>query len=437
MRDIKIFKLLGTLILIPLFSACYDANEPNDYAYVVGIGIDKSEEAGEYLISVQYAKPTEISGGSSESGGSGGETLGLVTVEAPTIYSGIGVANNLVSKRFQLSHTKLVVISEDIAREGINDIMDTIVRSTDLRPNMYVAVSKGEAREYFASVQPQMEINPVKYYQLIFENKAAEFVPKSVSQNIYFYVNSSERDVVLPLVSKSKESEDKEKKENEGHKSNGETQEENTELPKTDAVTNYSGFQYLMKEYTAGKISAGKKNKSEAMGMAVFEGDRMIGEMNGIESELYNILNGKFRYNYDSFESDKFPQKAFVMLTEQHKKPDISVSPSIDFPKIYVKTELEANVISVPGEYLVEEDIYNLENEISGDIKTALEKFLQKTSRELGTDILGFGGYAKKSFSDYGEFEKYNWREKYKKAEFDVEVSFNIRRTGLIIKKGT
>ena len=141
----KIFKLLGTLIFILSFSGCYDSNEPNDYAYVVAIGIDKAKTDNEYEISIQFAKPSQISGGASEQGGTGGETLGLVTVEAPTIYSGINVANNIVSKRFQLSHTKIIVISEEIAREGINDIIDTIVRSTDLRPNMYIAVAKESA----------------------------------------------------------------------------------------------------------------------------------------------------------------------------------------------------------------------------------------------------------------------------------------------------
>lgn len=437
MRDIKSLCLLGTLIFLPVLSGCCDANEPNDYAYVVGIGLDKAEQEGEYQISIQYAKPTHISGGSNGESGSGGETLGLVTVEAPTIYSGISIANNIVSKRFQLSHTKIVVMSEEIAEEGINDIMYTIVRSADLRPNMYIAVAKGSAKEYFASVQPQMEINPVKYYQLIFENKAAEFVPKNVSQNIYFYINSDEKEVVLPLVSKSKEPQKDKKEESksgEEQKSNGETQEENIDLPKTDAKINYESFQYLMKEYVAGNVSAGKKNKSEVMGMAVFYDDKMVGEMSGIESEMYNILNGKFRYNYDSFESRNLPDKSVVMMLEQHERPSVRIDVSGESPKIDIRVKLEGNVISVPEEYILEENIYKFEKEVAGDIKNALEKFLYKTSRELGTDILGMGAYLKKSFLSYGDFEEYNWKEAYKHAEFNVDVKFNIRHTGLIIK---
>lgn len=426
----KIIKILGTLIFILSFSGCYDANEPNDYAYVVAIGVDKAKENDEYEISIQFAKPAQISGGSSEEGGTNGETLGLVTVEAPTIYSGINVANNIVSKRFQLSHTKIIVVSEEIAREGINDIIDNIVRSSDLRPNMYIAVAKDGAKEYLASVEPEMEINPVKYYQLIFENEAAEFVPKSVSQNVYFYINSGERDIILPMVSKSRETGEAASEEE-----SNESQKDNITLPKTDAGTNYSGFEYLMREYSAGNVVANKKNKSEAMGMAIFENDKMISEMNDIETELYNIINGTFKTGYNTFYNDKFPEKPMVMQVRQYKPPSINVQTYEDMPKISVDISMEGSLISVAGDYLVEEDIDNYEKNISGYTEEALKKFLNKTSRELGTDIFGFGMYAKRNFLNYGKFENYNWREKYKKAEFDVNVDFTIRRTGLIIKK--
>ena len=434
--------IMGTLILLLPLSGCYDANEPNDYAYIVAIGVDKSEKADEYDISIQFAKPAQISGGSSEEGGSGGETLGLITVEAPTIHSGINVANNIMSKRFQLSHTKVIVVSEELAKEGINDIVYTIVRSTDLRPNMYVTVARGSAREYLASVKPEMEINPVKYYQLIFENQAAELVPKSFSEHIYFYMNSDERDICLPIVAKSKEPDKKSDNSspdssgtgNKGQE-NDDSMEENTKLPKTDSKTNYDGFEYLLEEYIAGEISANKKNKSETMGAAVFSGDKMVGELNGLETEIYNILNGSFIYNYNTFYSEEYPEEPMVMMVRQYKPPTISVKIKDKKPEIYVKVNMEGSVVSVAGNYLLEEDIYKNEERIEGYIKEAIEKFLYKTSKETGTDIIGFGTRAKKEFSDYGEFEKFNWHDAYKTVEFQVDADFTIRRTGLIIKK--
>lgn len=424
----KYIKILGTLIFVLMLGACSDSNEPNDYAYVVAIGIDKAQEAGEYEISIQFAKPVPISGGESEEGGKGGETLGLVTVEAPTIYSGINLANNIVSKRFQLAHTKLFVLSEEVAKEGVKNIIYTIVRSSELRPNMYIAVAPDGAKEYLSAVKPEMEINPVKYYQLIFENQSAEFVPRIISQNVYFYMESDERDIVLPIVSQSSEK----KNEQETDKSDGETEKsESTELPKSTGAVNYSGFEYMMREYIAGNIAANKKNKSEAMGMALFDDDVMTAEMSGIETEIYNILNGSFKYSYSAFD---FGGNVSTMAINQHKKPIIRVDTADDKPKIYVKINMEGDLLSVPDEYILEEDIYNCENRINEYISAAVTKFLYKTSRQSGTDIVGFGSYSKKNFYRYGDFVNYDWKNKYKAAEFYVESKFKIKRAGLIIK---
>ena len=59
---------------------------------------------------------------------------------------------------------------------------------------------------------------------------------------------------------------------------------------------------------------------------------------------------------------------------------------------------------------------------------------MNRTSKELGTDILGYGVKAKKNFYSYGDFEKYGWDTAYSNAEFKVDVDFTIRRTGLVIK---
>lgn len=448
----KIIKILGTLILLLAVTGCYDANEPNDYAYVVAIGVDKSESLGQYIISIQFAKPVQISGGGSEEGGKGGETLGLVTVEAPSIYSGINIANNIFSKRFQLSHTKIVVISEEIAKEGIDDIVYTIVRSIDLRPNMYMAVAPDGAKEYLASVAPEIEINPVKYYQLILENTYAEFVPKNVSQDIYVYMESGEKEIILPLVSAGNQQQEKNNSQGEqkgqenrsGGNNGGEQgnsgggsegskeQKKEVDVPKTGAKTNYEGFEYLIKEYVAGNIAANKENKSEAMGMAVFSKDKMIGKMSGIESEIYNLMNKKFEYTYSTFYGEDFG--TIVMMVQQYEKPYINVRVSGKNPEIKVKVSMEGSLIDVPNTNLMENDIYTYEKRIEGYMKNAIEKFLYRTSKDFEADIVGFGTYAKKNFSAYDDFEQYNWREKYKDAEFNVEVDFKIRRTGLVIK---
>ena len=180
--------LMSILLVIPLFSSCSDLQEPNELAYVVAIGIDKTEncpdDAKSYDITIQFAKPVQISGG--EEGGKGEDIMENITLTSPTLLSAFNMANQIVSKKFELSHTKLIVFSEDIAKEGIKNFMQVMSRNSELRPNIYLAVSSCKAQKYLESVKPMVEINPVKYYQLIYENYNSIYAPNNIAQDFLF-----------------------------------------------------------------------------------------------------------------------------------------------------------------------------------------------------------------------------------------------------------
>ena len=66
----------------------------------------------------------------------------------------------------------------------------------------------------------------------------------------------------------------------EGSSDSGEPQE-NTKHD--DAPVNEKGFEYKMRDYVDGESAVEASNKSEAMGSAIFEGDKMVGIFGSIE----------------------------------------------------------------------------------------------------------------------------------------------------------
>ena len=112
-------KTLMIMLCVMLLCGCYHGREPNDIAYILAMGFDKGENES-YKITVQYAKPREISGGASAEGGQGGSTIGNIVVEAPTFFEGVNTANQILSKEFSLAHAKVFVFSNEIASEGKN-----------------------------------------------------------------------------------------------------------------------------------------------------------------------------------------------------------------------------------------------------------------------------------------------------------------------------
>ena len=404
----KFLKASLFLLIIVLLSACSDAQEPDSLGYVVALGIDKAEKAeAKYDITIQFANPTTISGGASQEGGKGGkDSIKNITVTAPSIYSAVNVANHVVSKVFTLAHTKVVVFSEEIARQGLEDILETIGRSSDIRPNTYFTVSKCSAKEFLESVNPETEVNPTRYYTMLFENDFSGFIPQTKSQDFYFFANSKEKNTVLPLASKAEK--------------------------KGTYNFDNSGYQYKLEDFSAGEIPS-EKTEIQIMGMAVFDMDKFIGEFGDIETEIYNLLTGQYKNSYVTYYFSYVPDDPITVLQSQNKKPKITVDTSGDVPKISLNIYVEADFTSSTPEMAVEERLGEFSNQASADLKREIENFLLKT-KEMKADIVGFGSYAKRNFLDEKSFENYNWKEKYPSSIINVNVDFEVRRTGLVVE---
>lgn len=405
---LKFIKLFALLIFAFFLSGCSDATEPDSLGYVVAIGIDTPEDGGsKFDITLQFANPVKISGGASQEGGKGGEDIiKNITVSAPGIYTAVNLANHVVSKVFTLSHTKLIVFSEDLAKSGLEDILETIGRSGDIRPNTYFAVSKGKAKDFLESVKPETEVNPVRYYTMLFENDYSGFIPHNLSQDFYFFADSDEKSTVLPLCAVSKK--------------------KGTHNPEN------MGYQYLLEDFTAGEIPSDQK-ETQVMGMAIFDNDKMIQEMGDTETEIYNILSGQFKSGYASFYYSRTPGDPVTVLQQQNKKPSIFIDTSSQIPKIKIIVYIEADFYSSTPRTSVEDHLDEFTKEASEELKRKIEDFLTKT-QQIGTDIVGFGSYAKRNFKTISDFSDYKWKEKYPFSQIEVSVDFAVRRTGLVVR---
>lgn len=408
-----------------LLSSCYDNREPNDIAYATAIGIDKGEKEN-YNITIQYAKPYNISGG--ETGGSGKDIMSSITVEAPDIYSGIGLGNHIISKSFDLSHLRLFVFSKDIAKKGISDFIETISRSKEIRPNVFTAVADGKASEYLSKASPTVDINPAKYYQLIYGKNDYRAIPKSYSQDLYFYINLPEKNSVLPLAAVPENAESKGK--GEGSEESGEKEKPNPEHEKAPIEDNI--YEYTVHNYKAGQVEVYSNSNSEVSGGAVFKDDKMVGELGLVDAQIYNMLTEPISRNYISFKTDKSDHLVTVLL-DKEDRAKISYNKSTHTAKIYLR--LGADFVSLPDDYIAEKDIEHFEKIATEGVKGEVERFIKKTQNVYDSDIVGFGLYAKSKFLTREDFEKYDWEEKYRTMSVDVEIELNVRRTGLTARE--
>lgn len=121
------FQLLSFICLL-LLSGCWDKSELNELAVATGIGIDKADDG--YLVSVQTVNSSEVT---SQLGTSGFMPVFVRSETSSTMYDAIRKLSLTNSKRPYGSHLQVLVISEEIAKEEIGNILDYFSRDNDLR----------------------------------------------------------------------------------------------------------------------------------------------------------------------------------------------------------------------------------------------------------------------------------------------------------------
>ena len=159
--------ILIFIILSASIAGCYDLREVDDMAYAIAIGLDEGEN--NFLkLTLQFAAPLTLSTGGSGSSGDEKKNTNMITVETPTLYAGLNMINVSLSKQVNLSHAKLIVFSEEIAKKGLTKYLHALVRRREVRPGMYIAIARTSAENYIEKIKPILDPHPAKFYELLF-----------------------------------------------------------------------------------------------------------------------------------------------------------------------------------------------------------------------------------------------------------------------------
>ncbi|MCX8130183.1 MAG: Ger(x)C family spore germination protein [Clostridia bacterium] len=410
--------LIITLFLGGILSSCYDRREIDDLAYIISIGIDKGK-TNKLKMTLQIAVPKAIGGNGGGGGEGGNEAVEMVTLETPTIYSGMNMANNLVSRQLNISHTKLMVFSKEFAKEGMQDIINALPRGREARPSLYIAVSKGSAEEFIKAVNPKIEVNPAKYYELMFQShKYTAFTARSDFYRFYTGMKALYTQPVAILAGVNR------------YESSGDFDVAHSSAGEKGRVQPLEG------DFKAGSIPRESKLKSEIMGLAVFKGGKMVGELDGEETTFYTMVTGEFNRAFITIHDPIEKEKFVILDTKKSRRPQYKVEVKDNKPHITVRIKLEADiqVIQSGRNYEDTENTGILEEAYEGYVREGVARFLNRTAKEFESDICGFGKEVKAKMLTWEQWHDYRWLEKYKDSSFEVEVDLKIRRPGLVIR---
>lgn len=313
----KIF-ILFTLILF--LGGCSDYKEVNEMAIISGIGLDYNENGFAVTLEVLNEKVDKKDGKISTY---------TRTAQDKSIAIALEKAADLLSHRAYYSHIKLVVISESVAKNHLQEIADFFIRSTYLRENFNIVVSKDISPEDVFLAKT--EENPIASSSIITLLQTNAFASD-------YTIDKKFHIILQEILDFGKD----------------------TSLSVINAVDNNFFID----------------------GMAVFDEYKMIDIFSNEDAILYNILRNEIRkplfnlyYEGDSFAIALYDIKSKIGVTKDEIKVDavyrakiMNNGPNFDIKNAEVLTALD-------------EDFSKLLNE-------KLEAFIRKT-QEANTDFLG------------------------------------------------
>lgn len=422
MKKLKILVIM-TALLPFILSGCYDAAEIDDEVYALIIGADKGVNNA-VRVTVQYPTYKEGGGGgsgmekNSQEGGNGGKeeivrevdgTI-VVTVEAPTILEGVNIINASVPRRISLMHAKMIIFSEDYAREGIMNYLGPIARFRETRRVMQVVVCKGRAEDFIKENKSLIGASSSKSIELMrIQSRTNGYFPLVTFHDFYKAVLSPYQQACTTYAG--------------------------TNDFKSLSQYSQSDKPFLRTEYDleAGELPIRGTAKREFGGTAIFDKGKMVGSLNLFETRYFMLVTGDFQRAIMTIEDKLKPNTAIPLDIRLGRKPKIRVYFKDGIANIDINLNLEADLGAIQSRINYEklDMIDDLNRQIEDYIKSGIEKVIKKTQL-LKTDIFGFGYYIAGNFLTIEEFEKYNWHEHYPEAKVSVKVRANVRRTGLM-----
>ncbi len=385
------WRVLILIVALMLSNGLLNYKELNELAIVSSVAIDKLDDES-YEISVQVMN-SKKEGSSGNSGSSGESQITVYTSSDTTVQAALRNMINESPKKLYLSHLNLLVISEEISKEGIGDCLDFFFRNTDINHEITIVIASGEnsAKDVISTLTP-VELNP--------------------TQNIYDSLNTAHTygaTSVNKTISKVQDELMKEYKETsidsveiQGDVEDGEVSD-NIEKSQPDTKVLISKVAYFDKENLKGYIS---------------EDDAKI--YNIIDNKIKNtIVQTKIEDNYAAFEIIESSAKCVPTMDENGFSIKISV-------------KVKSNLSELKGKYVIDskEKLDFAQECLSKKIENMINTYLYNIQNVYKCDISGFGDML---YKKYNLKFKNNSEGYLEKIKFDVNVESSLENEGGVL----
>ncbi len=368
-----------------ILNGCMGSKEMNKLAITVSIGIDKASNG--YSVTYQILNPKAIASNKSVNEA----PFFLYTESGEDLFEIIRRITTISPRRIYHPHLRMIILSEAIAKEGMEGLLDFLFRDHEFRTDFYFAVAKGAtANEVLRSITPLEPVSGLQMYNSIQASEDAWAPTKSVK--IVELVNSLVADGMNPVLS-------------------------SVELVGQKEKPNSSD---ALKDSDVGKIKISS--------LCIFKRDKLVGYLNEDESKGYNYVTGHVKNTIGFVHLNKKSKITFETIDAKSK---ITAYMKNGKPAINVEIKLVVNIAGETGRFDVSteansEKIGRLIAEKNNKLcKSAIIK-----AKEMGSDIFGFGEEVHRTYPKLWKKIKKDWNNEFTKVPVKITVQTRVNGLG-------
>lgn len=373
-----------------LLAGCWDRQELNDLAIAVGIGLDRNGKNVQF--SAQIVNPAEVASKGTTAGYS--PPIGVLHASEPTIAESIRKLTTISPRKIFSSHLRVLVIGEDLARQGIGPLMDGISRNHEFRSDFFIIVAKGARAEDVLEILTPIEKIPAnKMYDML--KMSNRFWAPTVAVRLDQFISDISNPTKQAVLT--------------GVRISGNTEKGKTEANLSKSIA-YANLQYS--------------------GVALFKQDKLVDWLNDQESKGYNYIMGNVSQSLGHLTC---PEGGVMAIEVDRTESKITGKVVDGKPEITVDLFAEENV----GEIQCRIDLTKMESiaqleKIGTEKLTAILQSTIRKAKKNKADIFGFGEAIEdvdpKAWLDLKE----DWDRHFADMKVTVRVETQIRRLGTI-----
>ncbi|MFD0677287.1 MULTISPECIES: Ger(x)C family spore germination protein [unclassified Paenibacillus] len=378
-------------LLCLTLTGCWNRREMNELAIASAIGLDRKDN--KYVITVQIINSgAETRKGGWGGGGSGAPPFTTYQATGDTVFETLRKLTSQTPRKIYLSHIRIVVLSEALAKHGVTESLDLMARDHEFRSDFYLMIAKENKVEDVLNVISDIENIPaIKMFSALRASEKVWGSTKTVTINDFLsgIESSTKGNVMVGVVMKN-------------HKSVG----------RSSATTPSEQLQYD--------------------GLAVFKKDKLVGWMNEEESIGYNFTQGDIKSTIINVPCKQNKLAIEVSRTQTQMKVKVKKGK----PQAQIHLFIEGNIgeVNCSIDISKNEAINKLQMEVEKKVKQMIERSLKKSQHKLHSDIFGIGRALYRSAPKEWEQLKATWDDDFPNVPVEITVDARLRAAGALSK---